>query len=286
MKHKKYNWELCQTESDKILYAGLEILKSSKSYNLQKMNHSDFDKGNYIIYHDQNFYYIGESKNLSARISQHAHEKKSTFYKNYLKNNNDSTSLNISDFNIKFINTKIGRKEFEEFGIVNLPATLNKFQKDKRSLFTGSANNSYWSDVQSHANKLLDDGEKYFFNHKYFNWYDAHPTKNAGVYSVNDSNDRLIYIGESSNISDRYKAHSSRTYFSALRRHIGTEILNFSLKSINGKKRYFSDNEDSEINNYLSECNIRYMNVSLGRFELEEYLIKKYHPLLNRRNDK
>ncbi|MGY8808652.1 MAG: GIY-YIG nuclease family protein, partial [Fidelibacterota bacterium] len=98
--------------------------------------------------------------------------------------------------------------------------------------------------------------------------------------------DGLIYIGESSNIYQRYKTHSGTTYFSALRRHIGTDILNFFLKSKNGRKRYFTDSEDSMVDIYLKKCKISYMKINFGRFELEEYLIRKYHPLLNRKENK
>ena len=87
-------------------------------------------------------------------------------------------------------------------------------------------------------------------------------------------------------IKERYNSHSGVTYFSALRRHIGTDVLEFELQARNGKKRYFAESEDKEINIYLHNCKIKAMKVNFGRFELEEYLIRKYRPLLNRKENK
>lgn len=57
----------------------------------------------------------------------------------------------------------------------------------------------------------------------------------AGLYIVKDKSDKLIYIGESSNIGDRIKTHCGRTYFSALRRYIWTNVLGFEYKKQKGK---------------------------------------------------
>ena len=103
---------------------------------------------------------------------------------------------------------------------------------------------------------------------------------------VKNKNGELIYIGESSNINERFKTHSGRTYFSALRRHIGTEILKFELQEIKGKKRYFSETEDRKVTEFLKTCKATLFPVAFGRYELEEYLIKKHRPLLNRKDNK
>lgn len=108
----------------------------------------------------------------------------------------------------------------------------------------------------------------------------------AGLYIVKDKSDKIIYIGESSNIGERIKTHSGRTYFSALRRHIGTDILGFELQEIKEKKRYFSEIEDRKVTEFLKTCKVTLFPVTLGRYEFEEYLIKKYRPLLNRKDNK
>lgn len=96
----------------------------------------------------------------------------------------------------------------------------------------------------------------------------------------------MIYIGESSNINERHLTHSNRTYFSALRRHIATEILQFELKEKSGKKKFLNEIEEKAVTLYLKDCNAIFYNLNFGRCELEEYLIKKYKPLLNRKHNK
>ena len=108
----------------------------------------------------------------------------------------------------------------------------------------------------------------------------------AGLYLVKDKSGKLIYIGESSDIGERIKTHSGRTYFSALRRHIGTDILGFELQEVKGKKRYFSGTEDRKVTEFLKMCNVTLFPVSFGRYELEEHLIKNHRPLLNRKDNK
>ena len=282
----KISWDICQEISDEILFAGLDILKSKTKTSFDNLKPIDFDFGYYLISESGRFYYIGESKNIYSRIIQHSNKKRSTFYKNYLKKYGELAYLKIDEFDLQFINTNIARKEVEEFGIVNLPSILNKFQIGKRDVYNGSSNQKLWENIQNNYNNLLVEGETAFLKQKYLNWYDANPPNNAGIYLVQHIKDGLIYIGESSNIYKRYKTHSGTTYFSALRRHIGTDILNFFLKSKNGRKRYFTDSEDSMVDIYLKKCKISYMKINFGRFELEEYLIRKYHPLLNRKENK
>src|SRR5690606_21827005 len=117
-------------------------------------------------------------------------------------------------------------------------------------------------------------------------WFDCDVKIISGLYIVRNKQDELIYIGESSNIYDRYKTHSGRTYFSALRRHIGTEILKYKLIEIRGKKRYFNEKEDLEITKYLKQCKAIFFPIYFGRYEIEEFMIKKHRPLLYRKDNK
>ncbi|VTQ01781.1 GIY-YIG nuclease family protein [Sphingobacterium daejeonense] len=105
---------------------------------------------------------------------------------------------------------------------------------------------------------------------------------------VKDAKGDLIYIGESSDIYGRYTTHGKTTYFSALRRHIGTEILGFELieKNGNGKKKYFDPSQDIQVNQFLNNCIALFYPIRIGRYEIEEHLIRKYRPLLNRKENK
>lgn len=143
-----------------------------------------------------------------------------------------------------------------------------------------------WNLVQENYLQLLEEGEIKIQKSTFTPWFETNTISLAGLYLVKDKTDKLIYIGESSDIGERIKTHSGRTYFSALRRHIGTDILDFELQEIKGKKRYFSEIEDTKVTEFLRTCKITPFPVVFGRYELEEYLIKKYRPLLNRKDNK
>jgi predicted GIY-YIG superfamily endonuclease len=277
------NWAFCQSNSDLILACGLKSILSSSL--IDSINEIQSSHGNYLISYKEIHYYIGEAKDLKKRIRQQYDEKNSTFYNNYVdsRKHYEVGKIPILDFELEIIYTKIGRKEIEEFGMVNLPTKLNKFERGKRRIVKIDIEKNIWNDVQAEFEKLLIEGEEEFFKKPINAWNSAFPKTLPGVYMVVNSTDDIIYIGESSDISERYSTHGSSTYFSALRRHIGTELL--GLKFIDSKKRKFNDFEDHKVTNYLRECKYRSMLVSFGRFELEEYLIRKYSPLLNRKGN-
>lgn len=169
---------------------------------------------------------------------------------------------------------------------MNLPTKLNNFQINKRSRIEIKSYNGIWLRVQDAFVDLLKQGEENILNTTFNLWDNLPNNISAGIYLVKDKSQRIIYIGESSDVRERILTHSGRTYFSALRRHIGTEILGFKLQEINKKKRYFSENEDKNITDYLRGCMAKIASVRFGRYELEEYLIKKHRPILNRKENK
>ncbi len=282
----KINWAYCQKNSDLTLASGLNLLQEDtiKDFN------SEFseDYGNYLISDkSKKWNYIGETKNIFTRVEQHSKEKNYTFYKNYKKLEKDCYNypkypkgLKISQFEIRTINTKIGRKELEEFGIVNVPAVLNKKQKGKRNIFKQKVDAEIWNEAQSNFHSILEQGEEKLIGLRSYNWFQAQIPSTAGLYWVENKSKGLIYIGESSDIHKRCVSHSRDTYFSALRRHIGEDILGFKLR----EKRRFSESEDEKITDFLTnECLIKPFPINYGRCELEEYLIREYNPLLNKR---
>lgn len=267
MNKEKIHWAMCQQKSDELLAEGLfTLLRQPNTGEIIDTKH-----GNYLISLNKDHLYIGESKNLSIRISHHL--KKQQF----------------ENCTIRHIETNIGRKEIEEFGIVNIPTRLNKFQLNKRNLAPPAHKCTLWLNSQSQSNDLLNEGENIVLEQPRTPWPDAIPPTHAGVYLVFSANhgasdEKLIYIGETSNIAERFKTHSSYTRMSALRRHIGTEELGFTLKTRNGKKLYLPDDEDTTVTKFLLSCKIAFLPVNFGRFELEEYLIKKLKPALNRKS--
>lgn len=279
------NWTFCQDHSDKILADGLLKLKECNISNPTEISFADF--GNYLISHRDKLYYIGEAKNIKARIKQQFKPTISTFFKNFqkhLKSDNALRPIAIDNFSIRFMPTEIGRKEIEDFGIVNFATPLNKFQIGKRHKVELKNQNGLWNNVQKLKDQLLKQGEEKVFNNKFSPWFDNNIKSTAGLYIVKEKS-KLIYIGESSDISERHTTHSSTTYFSALRRHIGTDILGYELKEKNGKKKYLTDSEDKKVTDFIRGTTALFYPINFGRYELEEYLIKKHRPLLNRKDN-
>ena len=283
---EKINWIYCQDNSDKILADGILKLRNCNASQVADISFTGF--GNYLISHQEKPYYIGEAKDIKARLKQQFKSTTSTFYKNFLKllkTNQAIRPIPIDNFSVRFMPTDIGRKEIEDFGIVNLATPLNKFQIGKRPKTVLIKQNRLWDRVQEHKIDLLSQGEEIVFKQKFSAWFDANPKSAAGLYIVKYKGE-IIYIGESSDISERYSTHSDTTYFSALRRHIATDILGYELKEKNGKKRYLTENEDRDVTAFLRNTTATFHPISFGRYELEEYLIKKYRPLLNRKDNK
>ncbi len=284
---EKVIWKNVQKFSDNILADGLWKLSKRPFESYSDISHNDF--GNYLISHDKKPYYVGEAKDICKRLKQQFKPTTSTFFKNYQKyltKNKGLTVLLIDDFKVQHMPTQLGRKEVEEFGIVNLPTIVNSFQLGKRDRQKICCHDGLWAKVQKEKSELLNEGEKEIFKQAFQKWFDNKVLSRAGLYLVQNKSGDLIYIGESSDINERFVTHSSRTYFSALRRHIATEILAFELKEINGKKKYLSDNEEKAVTAFLKTCSASFYPTDFGRYELEEYLIKKYRPLLNRKDNK
>ena len=287
------NWNYLQEKSNDILAEGLS--------NLLDGCYCEFggrylkEPGNYVISYSKTPLYIGEAKDLHKRLMQHY--KGSTFYKSYReKGANLDLPLNLvmNDFRCQYILTQIGRKEIEEFGIVNLPAPFNKFQKGKRERFLPRSSTRCWEEIQELASELLGQGESTVLSQKTLSWNIASPPTIPGIYIIFNEQGELIYIGESTNLKERYKTHSDKTRFSAFRRQVATEILSFKLKtktelgydSTDSKRHYVTKSEDEEINRYINQCFIIMVPVYLGRLELEEHHIRNNHPLLNRKGNK
>ena len=207
------NWKYTQGNADKYLASGLKLLSAADSFPF----HGGFiaEPGNYIIAHGR-IKYIGEAKVLSRRLKQQSKEGTSTFYKNYVKKSAGGIQmkkgLSIEQFNVRTMTTWFGRKEIEEFGIVNLPAMLNVFQQGKRNIFKGEANPTLWTRVQEGAEELLKAGESEFNMVKCSKWFESDPKSKPGLYWVETYKHGLIYIGESSNIRERWEIGGAQAW--------------------------------------------------------------------------
>ena len=144
----------------------------------------------------------------------------------------------------------------------------------------------YWDTVQDDYAKLIIVGTERCLESKLQNWREGRCTPSSGIYIIRASDGDIIYVGESSDILKRFETHGTVTYFSAVRRNLGTDILGFTLQTRNGKKRYFEQGEDRSVTEFLMGCSIAFFPVSVGRIEVEEHLIKQLQPILNRKSKK
>jgi hypothetical protein len=276
------SWDDIQHRADEILAEGIFALRSAPAG--AAPGKASNKAGNYLISLGGVPYYVGEGIDLAARLKQQFTARTSTFYKNYLKDAPEHVA-EIGDFSVQHMETALGRKEIEDFGIVNIPTRLNRFQLDKRARRTPATTADMWAEVQARRAELLEQGDSSFCSRPQHPMLQANPPDHPGLYAVREGGtDRLIYIGESSGLASRHKTHCGQTYFSALRRHVGTELHGYQLQVIKGKKRYFAEHEDREVTGYLGQCTYQFMPTHLGRIEIEEYMIKKHRPYLNRKS--
>ena len=277
------SWDDLQATTDPLLAEGLCRLLRAPIQRFDRV--LDNFPCNYLICVDEIPVYVGEGINAANRIRVQFDERRSTFYKTFMKFEPDSR-FSISSFKLRVMETRFGRKEIEDFGIVNLATKLNKFQLGKRQLCRAAESHGEWDEVQSRHCEIIDSGARRCLESEFADWPLAAHESVAGIYLIKARSGDIIYVGESSDISSRYQTHASHTYFSAVRRNLGTDILEFKLQTINGRKRYFEPNEDREVSEFLSKCSIAFIPVNLGRLEIEEKLISELQPVLNRKSKK
>lgn len=278
-------WDAIQKQSNEILSDGLFLLKSSCYMDFSEV--TEQESGNYLISLNEKPFYIGETGSLSKGIKRQANPKRSNFYKKYINmygSNKEQVIATIGDFKVQCVLTKIGRKELKN-RISKIDNLFEEIHIDKEGRSEIKDYNGLWCQVQNDVDGFLREAEERLFEIPFNKWDSIDIVSSPGVYLVKNEADKIIYIGEGSNLKKRISKHSKATYSSALRRHIGTEILNYELKEKKGKKKYFNSHEDSEVTNFLRACKLLIFPVNLGRYELEKYLIKKLQPILNRKDN-
>src|SRR5690606_33951117 len=114
----------------------------------------------------------------------------------------------IDKFKIQHISTNIGRKEVEEFGIMNLPTRLNAFQLIKRNICAIADQKGLWNEMQQYAVELLKEAESIIINSNSSTWKYVHLIRSESINYVKNQLNMLIYIGESSDVGERITTHN------------------------------------------------------------------------------
>ena len=276
------SWDFVQEHANRILAEGVHRLRAQPFVPPDEVTLEG--AGNYLVSLDGVPVYIGEATDVRQRLKTQFDAKRSTFYKTFLASAPD-IPRDIDEFRVQTMATGLGRKEIEDFGIVNVPTRLNKFQKNKRPVIEPSYGNEMWDLVQEARHDLLAAGAERYMARPRVPWFEATPPDAPGLYGLWRAGDETpLYVGESSELAGRYKAHSTYTYISALRRHVGSVILGLKLKDKSGKKnRAFTEADDRTVDAYLERSMYSWMEVGLGRYEVEDYLVQSELPVLNRK---
>lgn len=275
-------WEFVQEHANRILAEGIHHLRAQPFLRSDEVTLDG--PGNYLISLDGVPVYVGEAMDVRQRLKTQFDAKRSTFYKTFLASG-PGIPRDIGEFQVQAMATEFGRKEIEDFGIVNVPTRLNKFQKNKRPVIAPSNESETWALIQEACHGLLTDGAEGYMARPRVPWFKATPPEAPGLYGLwREGDDTPLYVGETSDLANRYKTHSSNTYMSALRRHVGAVILGLELRDKNGKKnREFTEVDDRKVDAYLKNSRYSWMAVGLGRCELEDCLIQLTLPALNRK---
>ncbi|HEV7691554.1 MAG TPA: hypothetical protein VGO52_12050 [Hyphomonadaceae bacterium] len=268
----RIDWTYVQADAEVILADGLEALKAAAKVKPSQVR-EEFPC-NYLVSLQGEARHVGEGECAQSRLRQQCREASSVFYKAYLKK--PGPHVAIGEFDMALMRTDLGRKELEEFGALRLrPGKGKRMEAAVEHEDTG-----LWEVVQAQHARLLDEGVAAVMARRPVSWFDSQPSTGPGVYAVLHE-DRLIYVGESPDLAERHEMHSDHTCFSALRRHIGVELLDYELQEIGGRRRSFTDDQDWKVTRFLSDCEAVFVPVGLGRYELEERLIATHAPLLN-----
>jgi hypothetical protein len=265
----RIDWTYVQADAELILADGLEALKAAPQVKPAQMR-DDFAY-NYLVSLKGEARYVGEGQR--GRLRQQFREASPAFYKTYLKKPGPHAAL--AEFDVQVMRTDLGRKELEEFGALRL-----RPGKGKRPEAVEREDTGLWEVVQAQHERLLGEGVAAVMAMKPRSWFDCEPSTGPGLYTVIHQ-DRLIYVGECPDLAERHETHSDHTCFSALRRHIGVELMGYELQEIGGRRRSFTDDQDWKVTRFLSDCEAAFVAVGLGRYELEERLIATHSPVLN-----
>jgi predicted GIY-YIG superfamily endonuclease len=269
------SWSQVQHHADAVLAAGLRTLLRRPA---ARWGPTDVHgPGVYLFSAGEGVFYVGEATAVSSRVAQHLKHDSA-----FLTGLRSAGGSDLSDLRVRSLPVALGRLELEEFAIACTRPTGNRMRLHSRTaLAWDDADLDLWERVQAGAPRLLREGVRIACAVPSVGWLEMRPPTGPGLYIVRDAKGRPIYVGESDAMAERLKTHrGSRSYFSALRRHVGIGLLGLSFAP--GATRGFSPPDESAINALLASCSIAIMPLALGRWELERELVHELRPQLNR----
>jgi len=278
--NNRVSWSEVHEYADGILAAGLRHLLAQPKLPWGPVRMSQ--AGVYVFSDGDTTAYVGESTSVSWRVGQHL--KSNSRLMGSLRSAGiiDAVTHAASDFQVQVVPVSIGRLELEEMGIACLHPTFNLMRLVSRlARRYHDADVELWLRVEEEFESLMSDGAEMAANVEGVDWPEMNPTPGAGLYIVRGQDGKTLYVGESDALAERLGTHCRpRSYFSALRRHVGTELLGleFAPEIVRG----FSPSGEASISDFLSSCTVAIVPLAFGRWELERHLVQTHRPLLNR----
>lgn len=259
-------WPLIQQNSVVLLGEGVGKLVTADS--LSPDQDGPEAAGSLAFIKDGQIVYASGSANLRKSLNSQRDPRHSEFYKSCLAGRPDA-SLSIDDYSLKYIETGFGRLE------------LATYAQGKSAQVSKQSRHDLWNRVQLTAAQLIEEGSDMCQAAEPVRWGSAARVRDAGIYMIRDQDKTLLYIGASDALGAQYRLDGSSTYDSVFRRNLGERILRYRLQTVNGEKRYFFEDQDRAISDYIRGCSIAFQQIALGRIEILEYLIETLRPPLN-----
>jgi predicted GIY-YIG superfamily endonuclease len=273
-------WSEVQKDADGILAAGLRHLLAQPRLPWEPLRMSQ--AGVYVFSDGETTAYVGESTSVSWRVSQHLKSNSRLMESLRSAGIIDPVTHAASAFEVRVVPVSIGRLELEEIGIACLHPTFNLMRRASRSAHPhDDADVALWLRVEEDFAALLREGAQMAAEAQGVAWTEVRPPPGAGLYILRGQNGEMLYVGESDALAERLGTHRHpRSYFSALRRHVGTELLGlaFAPEIVRG----FRPIDEAAISDFLSSCTVAIVPLAFGRWELERHLVQTHRPLLNR----
>ena len=270
------SWPNLQHHADAVLASGLKDLVTQRAGAWGSA--SLHGPGVYAFADGVETVYVGESTSVSWRIGQHRGPALSLIASLAASGVMDPAAR----IQIRSLAADVGRLELEEFAIACLRPSLNRMRRRSRTaLVYETASPDLWRAVQVDAGSLLRAGVRAALKVPPARWKSMQPPPGSGLYVLRNANDQPLYVGESDAVGERLRTHAgSRSYFSALRRHVGIDLLGLAFAP--NVKRGFSPADEASISAFLATCSIAILPLALGRWELERELVHELRPTLNR----
>jgi predicted GIY-YIG superfamily endonuclease len=226
--------------------------------------------------------YVGESISVSWRVGQHRDPESRFMIGLGATGIVNPLGHAASRLSIRHLAVDIGRLELEEFAIACHRPTANVMRRNSRvALAYADADTALWRAVQGDSGRLLVEGVRAAQDVAPVRWAAMRPPAGAGLYILSGADGQALYVGETDAMGERLRTHAgSRSYFSALRRHVGAELLGLAFAP--NVRRGFSPADEARISAYLETCSMAIMPLTFGRWELERELVHEMHPVLNR----